>query len=36
MSLSYGRYWEAMYEEGNGDVGVLILLYHFIVNKILL
>ena len=28
MPLSYGRYWEALYEEGNEDEGILIL--HFI------
>ena len=25
MSLSYGKYWEAVYEEGNEDEGILIL-----------
>ena len=25
MPLSYGKYWEAMYEEGNEDEGILIL-----------
>ena len=24
MHLSYGRYWEALYEEGNEDEGMLI------------